>query len=465
MERQIPLEQVRENPTRVVWALAWPVVALHSFQVLNTMLDTFFIGHLKTAALTAQGAASTLLFLMIALSWALNASATALVSRPYGAEDISRYRKAARQVISVAIFGGLGLVALIFLLNPLFSRFMVPSGDFLAREYMVRYLGYCALGIPAFFLIETLAGALAAVGDTKSPMYISGFQIFLHIALNLVLILPQTTWESGLGSFTTPGFGWGIDGAGMAYAISAWAAALLYMVWTERTKIGNCWKIQAPEAEWVGKIIKIGGPATLTWVVRFLMYVAFTKILALLPDGSEAIAAMRVGFSIEGIAFLPSVGLGVAAAALVGQSLGKGDPKRAERLGWLAGHHAALMTGILALVLYFFAREFAFLIVPNKPELQLAIISYVVMMTYTEVFFAYAIVLMAGMQGAGDTVRPLWITIICSVLLRLPLTWLLAQPLGFGSNGCWAAMSLTQGTQGLAMLYVFKQGRWKSKKV
>ena len=110
---QRPLEaRVAENPTRVVWALAWPAVALNSLQVINTLLDRFFIGHLEPAALTAQGASQNVMFLMFSLAMALGTASTALVSRAFGAEDVPGYRIGARQCQRSALHCGNCLVGL-----------------------------------------------------------------------------------------------------------------------------------------------------------------------------------------------------------------------------------------------------------------------------------------------------------------------------------------------------------------
>ncbi|RYG43781.1 hypothetical protein EON79_16320, partial [bacterium] len=97
----------------------------------------------------------------------------------------------------------------------------------------------------------------------------------------------------------------------------------------------------------------------------------------------------------------------------------------------------------------------------------------------TEVAFAMAMVLQGAMQGAGDTVRPMWISLVSLWLLRVPLAYILAlhvgdklvgpitMPVGvgLGALGAWIAISGTQAIQGILSMIAFKQGRWKEKKV
>jgi Na+-driven multidrug efflux pump len=85
-------------------------------------------------------------------------------------------------------------------------------------------------------------------------------------------------------------------------------------------------------------------------------------------------------------------------------------------------------------------------------------------------------VLIGAMQGAGDTVRPFWITFITMWLIRVPLAAVLALksvPLGFvsvpglgmGADGCWLTLAITQAIQGAVCIWVWRQGRWQLAKV
>ncbi|HTQ09129.1 MAG TPA: hypothetical protein VMI31_03575, partial [Fimbriimonadaceae bacterium] len=97
----------------------------------------------------------------------------------------------------------------------------------------------------------------------------------------------------------------------------------------------------------------------------------------------------------------------------------------------------------------------------------------------TEVMFAYGTVLMGAMQGAGDTARPMWISLFAMWGVRVPLALFLALPrginlttwlllpfgAGLGASGAWISVSLTQAIQGALMIWVFKLGGWKLKQV
>lgn len=459
----------------MVWALAWPAVALNSLQVINNLLDRFFIGHLESSALTAQGASTNVMFLMFSIAMALGTAATAIVSRSYGAEDVAGYRIGAKESLSVSAIFGVLMGAVSALISGYAAIWILPAGDHRSAELMTHFLWAYSAGLPAIYIIQALAGSLRGIGDTKSPMVISGIQILLHILLNFILIFPPRT----ILGIHIPGANMGLVGASTALSISAWMSAIVYMAYTGKTPLGALWKLTIPTGEWLVRIFRIALPAAAMAILRVFSLTAFTLVLAGVPNATAAIAAMSIGFAIESIMFMPSFGLSLAASALVGQSLGMKRPDRAEKLAWIAAHYAAGVTLALALPLAIFAFPIAMTLVDGKQDIAREAANLMIYLCSTEIMFAYAMVLIGAMQGAGDTVRPMWISIIALWGLRVPLSLFLALPkgaalaswlvlpfgAGYGAAGAWFAMSFTQGIQGILTIMAFRQGAWKTKRV
>lgn len=466
-----PEPEEKENSLRIVWALAWPAVALNSMQVINALLDAFFVGHLSKESLTAYGGMTPVLFLMFSFAMSLGTAATALVSRAYGAQNIAEFKKAAKQNLSLSIIAGFLFLALCLAVAQPASRQLLPEQEQAAAGMMAEFFRIYALGLPAIFVIQCLAGALRGAGDTKSPMMISGLQIALHIVLNIVLINPPRVW---LG-VTIPGADLGLMGAGWALSGSAWIAAIIYLLYSGKTQLGSQLKVQVPEREWLWRIVRIAIPATVMSFLRVASLTAFQLALKHVPHGGEAIAAIRPSFAIESIMFMPAFGLSMAAAALVGQNLGAGKPERAERLAWSAAHLGAVITLVLCGPIFFAAPWISLQLLGDKPVVVAESSTFLRYLCSTEVFFAYAMVLIGAMQGAGDTKRPLWITVINLWGIRVPLAYVLALApgavayvpvgMGLGATGAWIAMAVTQLTQGLTSIIAFKQGHWKISRV
>jgi Na+-driven multidrug efflux pump len=306
-------------------------------------------------------------------------------------------------------------------------------------------------------------------------MYISGIQIMLHMTLNTLLNFPTRQ----VGPIVLPGAGLGLIGGGIALSTSAWVAAIIYLLYLHRTRLGHLSLFRPPTPHWSYRLLRIAFPAGIMSTLRVFSLLAFTVILKQVEHASDAIAAMSIGFAIESVMFMPSFGLAAAAAALVGQSLGMKRPDRAERLAWTAGHYSALVTICLAGPIFAAAPLIIGFLVEGKAGISYQSVFLLRSLCLSEFLFAYSMVLMGAMQGAGDTVRPLWITIGSLWGLRVPLAAILALPvgfklgglvplpfaLGFGTAGAWTAMSFTQGVQGVLSMFAFKAGHWKTEKV
>lgn len=451
-----------EKPALTVWSLAWPAVALNSLQTVNSLLDSYFVQHLPVANLTAIGAATSVLFMFVSLSMALGTAATALVSRFFGAGETANFVTANQKCLGLALLGGFVFAAVSIPGSFLLSFALLPDAAQDARPLMLQYLGLFALGLPAIFVVQTLAGSLRGIGDTRSPMVISGIQICLHIALNTVLINGPRTLPNGL---LLPGAGMGLAGAATALTVSAWVAAGIYLVWAKRTPLGACLQCSWPGIEWTKRILKIAIPAAMMSLVRVTSLMAFTGVLAKVAGAQAAVGALRPAFSIESLAFMPAFGLSIAAAALVGQSLGMGRPDRAEKLAWTAAHNGAAVSLTASVLLFVFAKQIAHLVMPDQPEVAHFVEQFLKYICLTEVLFAYGMVFVGALQGAGDTVKPFWMTLASMWGLRVPLAGILALGFGLGADGCWIAMSLTQAVQGVLAIIMFRQGGWKLKTV
>lgn len=457
--------------SRAVWALAWPAVALNALQTINGLLDSFFVGHLEPSALTAHGAGLNIIFLIFSLGMTISVASAALVARSYGAREEREVREANRQCLRLATGVGV-LMALLAVVGAYVAvPFLVPASEPRAMVLLRDFLLMWAPSIFANTIITTLAGSMRGVGDTKSPMYVSGIQIALHVVLNIFFIFPsgpRVTYVPFLGEGTIwlPGAGLGLPGAALALSISAWISMAIYVVWAGRTPLGFNLPFGLPNREWVKRILNIAVPSAGQAILRVASFTVFTLLLTNSDRAADALGALRIGIAIESIMFMPAFGLSVAAAALVGQSLGAKDPRRAERLGWIAAHYGALVIGLLSIPIFVFAPEIAGALTGgNKPGIQAEAVMYIRWIIATEILFGYAMVLIGAIQGAGDAKKTVWITILSLWLVRVPLAWVLSGPLGMDATGCWIAMSLSQAVQGLLAIHAWRQGRWKTVKV
>jgi len=453
-----------ENLAKALWTLSWPVVTLNLLNVVNALLDRFFIGTLPRAALTAHGAAVSVIFMLFSLAFSVGIGAGAIISRAYGAKDYDEVKRGADQAVRVSVYVGLGLGLIAALTAPLAAKLILPATSIEAQTMMVQFLLAYSVGLPAMCINQTLAAALRSIGNSVAPMFLAGIQVPVHIALNYVLVYH---------------FRLGLLGAGISLSASVIVSLFCYFLYARRSVLQAHISLKPPSLEWFTRILKISMPSGFQAILRTLSLLVFTLVLSSLNNGEAAIAAMTTGFAIEMIMFAPAFGISAAVSALVGQSLGAKDPKRAESIGWIGAMVAFLIAAVVSAPIYFAVPSFAHSLVGSKPDVQSELVSIVRFLCVTEPLFCLAMVLNGGLQGAGETKHPLWISIISLWLMRVPLAAILALsagsplllginlPIGLalGAKGAWIAMSVTQGVQGFLCGFSWRKGHWKVVKV
>src|SRR6185436_19108351 len=118
-----------------------------------------------------------------------------------------------------------------------------------------------------------------------------------------------------------------------------------------------------PDPAALASIVRLSGAAVLQNMISTASWIGLVRILA--GFGSAALAGNTIGIRIVLFALLPSLGIGNAAAALVGQNLGARRPDRAEAAVWTASRYSTIYlasVGFVFLVLSptlvsFFTRD------------------------------------------------------------------------------------------------------------
>ncbi len=463
-ETPFPLPLVSASATqrdihRQVWALAWPSVIAMLLQTFNSLMDVFFVGHLPNgaAALAATGVGGSILFLLISIAMGVSVGTTALVARFTGAKEPEQTALATGQSITLSIVLALVFGTLTYLgRGPMVALMLDSHRSPESAVLCVQFLSVALLCSLPLFVMNALQGSFRGLGDTRTPLLITCVTIAVHISGNAVLIY---------GRFGFPALG--VRGAGTALMASVWVGCALYLyalLYHSSLKGVLQRRHLRLSPEWTWRILKIGIPAALQALIRTLGMMSFTGMLARTVEGATGVAAMQIGIRAEGIAFMPGFGYSVATSALVGQSLGAKDTERAERYAWAAAVQCVSVMTFMALVFFLFATPLTSLITQDALVLRLGA-DYLRTNAVSEPFLGLSMVLIGALQGAGDTIRPTWLTFITLWLVRLPLAYALMFLLHQNTHGAWVAINLTTIVGGFLNYGLFRSGAWKKIKV
>ena len=163
-------------------------------------------------------------------------------------------------------------------------------------------------------------------------------------------------------------------------------------------------------------------------------------------------------------ALLPAIGLSNAAATLVGQNLGAGNPERAEKSVWLAAYFNAAFLGVVGLLFLLFSNAIIS-IFTNEANVLVYGTNALHIVAYGFIFYGFGMVLESAFNGAGDTWTPTFLNLFIFWLFEIPLAYILAYPLGFGPDGVFWAITIAFSLLAIVSAILFKRGKWKLKVV
>lgn len=436
---------------RVIRRVAIPAVASNLLMTLFTTLDAYWVGtRIGPEGLAAVSTGMFWVWLVLAFAEGLALGLTALAARRHGeGNPIEAARVAGGALVFtlatgvlVGVVGALGVGALFaFMQTP-------PEVTALARDYLRIYF----IGLPFIYGYFCVDATFRASGDTRTPLLLLGSSVACTLVLDPVLIL-------GLGG--APRLG--IAGAAVAlvatrgsvFVVGLWLLSRRGMLQLDGWGVAGAAPLLGTVASVARRVLRIGLPTAMTGMIFSFIYVALTRTTT--RFGTPALAALGLGHRIESWLYMIGVGFGATAAAIVGQNLGARQVDRAERAGWITMGFAMVPATAMALASLAIPETLA-LVFTTDPVVVTETAMYLRINALSQLFLPAEIVLEGALGGAGNTVPPMLTSTALSAL-RIPLAAWWATL--WGPVGIWWAISVTAAGRGVAMMYLWRRGRWK----
>ena len=429
---------------RVVVRVGVPAVASALLLTAFVSLDAAWVGHfVGGAGLAAVSTSIFWIWLIVSIAEMVSVGLTALAARRHGER---RDDEAARAVGDALAFtfalGLLTAVTGLLLLPRLFALMETPDE---VTALGLRYLGTYLAGAPLIFGYFVVDAAFRAAGNTTLPFILLLIATVCAAVLDPMLII-------GWGPFPRLG----IQGAAIATICVRGGMCVIGVGMLLRRKLV---RFGTPDWSRIRTIVRIGLPTAMTGVIFSLIYVVMTRTTQ--RFGTPALAALGLGHRVESWMYMVGVGFGAAAAAIVGQNLGAGQPDRAARAGWLT---LALtgVPGVLACsALLMFPTALARLFSTDAAVIAEAA-RYLRTAAFAQIVVSGETVLEGALGGAGWTLPPM-ITSTAITVARVPLAaWAASQ---WGTTGIWWVISLTGIARALAMMGLWASGGWRRARV
>ena len=219
-----------------------------------------------------------------------------------------------------------------------------------------------------------------------------------------------------------------------------------------------------PVKKYAGRIVSLGLPSGLTQGILSLAMITVQSLTN--SFGEMFIAANVIIMRVDGFAMLPNFSFGTAMTTYAGQNVGA---KKAERVikGAKQGTILAVITSsALTLLILLFGKQLMGIFTETQ---ELVDLSRRMMGIIAAGYIAMAVTqsLSGVMRGAGDTMTPMWISVITTVVIRIPIAYgiaFLTKSAEFpnGRQECVFISLLCSWLMGAIITYFFYiKGKWK----
>ncbi len=412
---------------RLILSLSLPGMVSMVTMSLYNIVDTFWLARLGHEAIAALTIVMPYHILAIAIAAGTGAGIGALVSRRFGEGNIEATNHAAGQVFPIAvIFGGIFLLAAVFLSGPLLSAFGATPD---IMDYGTQYLVIIGFGMPFLIFSIPVNDLLRASGDALRPMIFMLTATVINIFLDPMLIF-------GIGPFPELGVG----GAALATTFAQLIGAGLgfYYIVARRSAYRIRLRHILPSLSMLRDIYKVGLPSMLTQITESLTFVLLNNVLS--AFGSIAIAAVGIMIRIVDFAFMPIIGVAQGLLPIVGFSLGARLWKRLWRAVKLVTISITLFMSAAMALLEIFAPQLIG-VFSSDPELTVVAVPAMRIAISAMFLVAPTVLFITTFQGLSKGREVLILSLARQLIFFVPLLFIL--PRIWGIYGVWIAMPVS----------------------
>lgn len=447
-----PVDMTDGRPWEKILLFTVPMLLGNIAQQLYNTVDSVVVGkYVGDNALAAVGSAGPIFNLLIVLFVGISMGASIMVSQYFGARD----RESLSHTIGNCIV--LTIIASVFVMivgtlaaRPLLTMLQTPDTII---DWCTSYLHILFIGSAGLAFYNILGGVLRGLGDSVSALVYLVVASILNIILDLLFVAK---------------FGMGVAGVAYATAIAQAVSALLCA--RKLYTMKHLFDMKRNYIRWSHKyamnIIRLGLPSGVTQAIMSMSMIVVQSLTN--SFGEMFIAANVIVMRVDGFAMLPNFSFGTAMTTYAGQNVGA---KQYDRVSRGAKQGTALALGVSAVItgaILLFGRQLM-RIFTDTPELVELSMNMMKILAVGYIAVAVTQSLSGIMRGAGDTMTPMWISIVQTVALRVPLAYGLCYltrtpELPNGRKECLFISLLIAWLLGAAVTCVFYvKGKWKEK--
>ncbi|MCI5651805.1 MAG: MATE family efflux transporter [Ruminococcus bromii] len=435
------------NPVSNLIRFSVPLLIGNLAQQLYSTVDSIVVGnYIGDGALAAIGASGPIMNLLLVLFMGISVGASIMVSQYFGAKEKDKLSDTVGTAITATLVSSLFIMIVGPLITPWAMSVLQTPADI--YDMTCTYLIIVFVGIIGCAYYNIISGILRGLGDSVMPL------VFLLVAcgLNIVLDILFVAF-----------FSMGVAGAAWATIISQAISGalclvrLLLMRDVLHVKLRSLW----PRKALLMQLIRLGLPSGLTQAVFSLAMLVVQSLTN--SFGTLIIAVSTVVMRVDGFAMMPNFTFGTATTTFTGQNIGAGKLKRVEE-GTKDGLKIGLAVSVVLVAAILLFGRYLMEMFTSTPEVVDTGMHMMRILAVGYVAMAVTQILSGVMRGAGDTMTPMWISLITTVVIRVPIAYGLAA-LTHSPDSLFISL-LTSWVMGAVLTTIaYRMGRWKKKSI
>lgn len=441
-------------PWKRIVLFTMPMLIGNIAQQLYNTVDSIVVGkYVGDNALAAVGSAGPILNLLIVLFIGISVGASIMVSQYFGGKRREELSTTIGNCITLtAAASVLVMVVASLVARPLLQLLNTPDSII---DWCTSYLIILFVGVAGLAFFNIFSGILRGVGDSVSALVYLLVSTIVNIVLDLLFVIK---------------FGMGVNGVALATVIAQALSAVLCLRKMARMKDIFDLKISYLKVnrEHTVNIIRLGLPSGIT---QAIMSMAMIVVQSLTNSfGEMLIAANVIVMRVDGFAMLPNFSFGTAMTTFAGQNVGArkyGRVSQGARQGTII---AAGTSAVITLLILSFGKNLMGIFTNTSHLVDLSMrMMFILAVGYIAVAVTQS--LSGVMRGAGDTVTPMWISIVSTIVIRVPLAYgmcyLTRSPqYPKGRQECIFISLLISWVLGAMITFLFyRRGKWKDKAI
>jgi len=420
----------QHNLWKTFFIFLMPLIATNILQNLSGTINTIFVGQMMGVnAIAAVAVFFPILFFLMAFVIGLSAGATVLVGQAWGAQNIEKVRCVVGSTLFMTLIGG----SIIALLGVVFAKHILLAlgTDPDVMHLSLPYVQWMLAGSPLLFLYIIYTSILRGVGDSTTPLIVSGMTILIGLLITPVLI-------AGYLGFPKMG----IIAPAIATIVGYFAVLVFLFVYLNKKdhplKPNRLLLSHIRHHPELSKIVlRLGIPTGIQMVTTS---VAGLVIVGLVNHyGSNATAAYGAVNQVLNYIQFPALSISIAASIFAAQAIGAGKSDLLAKVTRTALAMNILVTGSLVTLAYLFSKYLMALFItdPNVVALGQQLLFIVL---WSILFFGASSIFASIMRASGTVTVPMIINIFAIIAIEVPCAYLFSQ--WWGLQGIWYAYAL-----------------------